>query len=186
MFKKEKKEEIIETKSAEKIKEKLIKKIDEDGGDKDFVDTLMEVLNKEKSGADKSKKEYFRTEDLVIGISMLSSIVAGISEIDVTAWLLGVPNGVKIWIDILFTVLPVILPAVVTMLVAYRGIKKSYETWIRHRKYSTEMEILINNYLYGNEEFDTLNGIEAYRKFRNEIQKLWKNSRDEFLNNMNK
>lgn len=178
--------ELIEMKLNEKIEEKLIKKIDEAGGDKDFVDTIMEILNVEKNSADKSKKEYFRTEDLVIGISMLSSIVAGISEIDVTAWLLGTPNSVKIWTDILLTVLPVILPAVVTMLVAYRGIKKSYETWIRHRKYSMEMEILINNYLYGNEEFDILNGIEAYKKFRNEMQKLWKNSRDEFLNNMNK
>lgn len=186
MFKKKKKEELLEMKSAEKIKEKLIEKIKKDGGDENFVDTLMEVLNKEKSGADKSKKDYFRTEDLVIVISMISSIVAGISEIDVTAWLLGAPNGIIVCIDILLTVLPVMLPAVVTMLVAYRGIKKSYETWIRHRKYSTEMEILINNYLYGNEEFDILNGKEAYKKFRNEMQKLWKNSRDEFLNNMNK
>ena len=180
------KRELIEMKSSEKVKEKLSKKISEAGGDKDFVDTVMEILNAEKSSADKSKREHFRTEELVIGISMLSSIVAGISGIDATAWLLGAPNGVKIWIDILLTVLPVILPAVVTMLVAYRGIKKSYETWIRHRKYSLEMEMLINNYLYGNEEFDRLNGMEAYKKFRNEMQKLWKNSEDEFINNMNK
>ena len=175
-----------EKKQEEEIRRKLVEKIQRDGGEEEFVDTVMDLLNKERSGADKSKKEYFRTEDLVIGISLLSSIVAGISEVDITAWLLNAPDGVKIWTDILLTVLPTALPAVVTMLVAYRGIKKSYETWIRHRKYSTGMDILINNYLYGNEEFDVLNGKDAYQKFRNEMQKLWKASRDEFLNNMNK
>lgn len=166
----------------EKIKKKLIEKIKADGGDEDFVDALMEVLSKENSGADKSKKEYFRIEWLVILISMFSSIMAGISSIDVTAWSGTILEGAKPWIDIA----SIALPAVVTMLVAYRGVKKSHETWIRHRKYSMEVKLLINNYLYGNEEFDKLDGKKAYKKFRNEIQGIWQKSMDEFLNNMNK
>lgn len=180
---KEKKEK---TEQNEKVKEMLIRKVEEGGGDEKFVDEVIKILEEERKGADKSKKNYFGTENLIIISSMLSSIVAGISGINMIAWGDDTSCCVKTWIDILFTVLPVILPAVVTMLVAYRGLKKSYETWIRHRKYSTEMEILINNYLYGSVEFDMLNDVEGFKKFRNGMQEIWKNSRDEFLSNMNK
>ncbi len=113
---------------------------------------------------------------------MFSSIVAGLSAIDDTVWSGTFLSGAKL----LIIVLSIALPAVVTMLVAYRGVRKSYETWIRHRKYSMETRLLINNYLYGNEEFDKLDGKEAYKKFRDEIQKNWRGSMNEFLNNMNK
>ena len=162
------------------IKNRLVEKIKADGGDENFADTLMEILNKENSGAEKSKKEYFKVEVLVIVISMFSSIMAGISSVAET-WSGTILEGMKPWIDIA----SIALPAVVTMLVAYRGVKKSYETWIRHRKYSLAVNLLINNYLYGNEEFDKLEGKKAYNKFRNDVQALWKNSMEEFLNNMN-
>lgn len=166
----------------EQMKNKLIEKIKADGGDESFVDTLTDILNKEKISANKSKKEYFWIEILVIMFSMLSSIIAGLSAIDDAMWSNNILAGVKLIIDIL----SIALPAVVTMLVAYRGVKKSYETWIRHRKYDLETRLVINNYLYGNEEFDELNGKKAYKKFRNEIQGIWRGSMNEFLNNMNK
>ncbi len=166
----------------EQMKNKLIEKIRADGGDESFADTLTDILNKENIRADKSKKEYFWIEILVIMVSMFSSIVAGLSAIDDTVWSGTFLSGAKLLIN----VLSIALPAVVTMLVAYRGVRKSYETWIRHRKYSMETRLLINNYLYGNEEFDKLDGKEAYKKFRDEIQKNWRGSMNEFLNNMNK
>lgn len=165
----------------EKMK-KLIDKIKADGGDEDFVYDLMDILNKEDIGAEKSKKEYFRIEKLIIWISMFSSIAAGISAIDITVWSGSIVEGLKLLIEIA----AIALPTVVTMLVAYRGVRRSYETWIRHRKYSMEVNLLINNYLYGNEEFDKLDGKMAYKKFRNEVQRIWRKSADDFLNNMNK
>ncbi len=166
----------------EQMKNKLIEKIRMDGGDESFVDTLTDVLNKENISADKSKKEYFKIEIRVIMVSMLSSIMAGLSAIDDAMWSGSFLSGAKLLIN----VLSIALPAVVTMLVAYRGVKKSYETWIRHRKYDLETRLVINNYLYGNEEFDELSGKKAYKKFRNEIQGIWRGSMNEFLNNMNK
>lgn len=166
----------------ERTKNKLIEKIKNDGGDEDFIYTLEKVQNQEIKGAEKSKKEYFRTEKLIIWISMFSSITAGISAIDVAQWSNSILNSAMPWINIL----SIVFPAMVTMLVAYRGVKKSYETWIRHRKYSMAVDLLINNYLYGSTEFDKLQGKDTYLQFRNEIQRLWKGSKDDFLNNMSK
>ena len=70
----------------EQMKNKLIEKIRADGGDESFVDTLIDFLNKENTSADKSKKEYFRIEILVIMFSMFSSIMAGLSAIDDAMW----------------------------------------------------------------------------------------------------
>lgn len=166
----------------EKTKAKLIKKIQADGGDEDFADTLMAVLNEEDVGAKKSKNDYFLIEKLIIWISMFASITAGLSAIDATVWSGNILKGIKPWIDIA----AVALPTVVTMLVAYRGVKRSYETWIRHRKYSMTINLLINNYLYGSEEFDKLDEKTAYKKFCYDMQEIWKNSADDFLSNMSK
>lgn len=166
----------------EQKRNELKEKIRLAGGDARFADALTDVLTKEDLGAERSKKEYFLIENLVVWVSMFSTIMAGISSVDVMVWQKSNWEWILPWVEIL----SIALPAVVTMLVAYKGVKRSYETWIRHRKYSLKLNLLINDYLYGSEEFDEIGTEDAYKKFRNEVHKLWRESADEFLVNMSK
>lgn len=164
------------------MKKKLISKVKGAGGDEEFVNTLIETLDKEDAGANNSKNEYFRIERWVILFSGFSTVTAALSAIDTSGWIQGVSEVIKPWIDIL----AVVFPAVVTGVVAYRGIKKSFETWIRHRKYSLKINLLINDYLYGSGEFKNLDEKKGYELFRDKVHDLYYKSMEEFLNNMNK
>ncbi|MDO4304814.1 MAG: SLATT domain-containing protein [Bacillota bacterium] len=164
------------------IRNKLMEKIEKDGGDKDFACTLEQIVDDAGNRADKSKKEYFRIERLVILFSMLSSIAAGISAIDFTEW---TGTCLQFWIPYI-KLAAIILPSFVTALVAYRGLKKSLETWLRHRKHNCELNLLIDEYLFGGKRFEGITGYDAYVKFRDEVQELYRESTQEFLNNMSK
>lgn len=167
----------------DKLINKLVEKVKSVNGDEDFILILKETIERENIGAENSKKDYFKTENRVIIFSMLSSIAAAISAIDIASWTDSWLMILKPWIDIL----AVVFPAVVTALVAYRGVKKSYETWIRHRKYGLKLKLLIIDYLYGGKEFPESNtDKENYKKFRNKVQKLYNDSMQEFLTNMSK
>lgn len=165
----------------EKTLNKLIEKIKNDGGDEEFVNTLKETLESEIVGATKSKNDYFRIERMVIIFSMLASICAGISATDFSIWGDTYAPTAKFIVDIF----NVSFPAVVTALVASRGIKRSFETWIRHRKYHLSFNLLINDYLYGSKDFNA-DGHTNYILFRDRVQELYQQSMDEFLNSMKK
>lgn len=164
------------------MKNKLINKVKAAGGDEEFVNTLIETLDKEDVGANNSKKEYFRIENCIILFSGFSTVTAALSAIDMSGWIEGTSASIKLGIDIL----AVIFPAIVTGIVAYRGIKKSLETWIRHRKYSLKINLLINDYLYGCGEFKNTDEMSGYEIFRDKVHDLYYKSMEEFLDNMNK
>lgn len=166
----------------EAMKEKLMEKIRRDGGDMDYVDTLEEIINKEGNAAEESKKNYFGVEIAIIGFSMLSGIAAAMSTADTSVWDQKTARVLLPW----FEIASIVFPLVISALVAYRGLKKSYETWLRHRKYNLELELLANEYLYGSESFDGLNGRQAYLRFRNKTQEMFRKSTQEFFSNMNR
>lgn len=165
----------------EKTMQSLIEKVKRDGGDEDFVYTLQTTIEKEMAGAAKSKKDYFCIEYLVIIFSMLASIFAAVSAMSSSIWNGVVSSKIKFVVDIL----SVSLPAVVTAMIALRGIKSSFETWIRHRKYNLAFNLLINDYLYGSKDF-TADGHQNYILFRDRVQELYRQSMEEFLGNMKK
>lgn len=159
-----------------------MEKIEKDGGDKDFVCTLEKIIDGEEKRADRNKKEYFRVEKFVILFSMLSSIAAGISAIDLTEW---TGTCLKFFISYI-KLLAIIFPSCVTALVAYRGLRKNLETWLRHRKYSYELNMLIDEYLFGSENFGDKTRNDAYVMFRNRVQELYQKCNQEFFTNMSK
>lgn len=165
-----------------KIKAKLIKKIEKDGGDISFADEIKNILNTENNKAEDSKKSYFRIEKWIIIISALSSVMAGLTGMEI----FGYESKLPICIVFLPKLLAVVLPATVTALVAYRGVKRNLETWIRHRKYSMEIRLLIDKYVYEYGKFQKVKGEKSYRLFCNKMHFLFTESKREFLKNMSK
>lgn len=166
----------------EEIKVKLMEKINKDGGDADFVISLEKIMEEEKDKADASRDGYFHVEKWIIICSALASIAAAAAAIDFQSW----GKELSAAITPVFQIIAVVFPAIVSALVAYRGVKKSLETWLRHRKSNLEMNLLINEYLFGSRNFQNLEGEEAYLEFRNRMQDLYQQSKKDFFANMNK
>lgn len=160
-----------------KIFEVVERKLKAAGVEQAFYDNLMAVYQRVSEKSEKNKKKHFKVQKKILFGTFFVSVV------NITASIASGYKEVSVIIPVL-TGIASIISVFVTLCIGQKNSGKYSETWMRHQRYKANLEFVIMDYAFDNDNYaDETAEIKA-KMFVKEIMEISKLNQNIFEKNM--
>lgn len=138
-----------------------------------FIGVYQEVNKKAAYNRDRHFSQQNGILWTSMWVSLLNIIVSFLTSLNAWNWVISLATSASSVCAIL-----------VTFLVAKKGTNQYLETWFRHQKHKTALEVETLKYVFGYRDYQGMSDEESATKFISRIIELWSENQAAFVSNM--